>query len=62
MNCPVCRSDIPVQRKSLPHDHDDAAGGRLGSKDFDVMVRHRHQKDPALDYCGGSGAIFEVAP
>lgn len=62
MNCPICQADIPVQCKTLPHDHDNASGERQTHKDFDVMVSHRFAKDAALDYCDGSGAIFDRAP
>lgn len=57
--CPVCNAEIPVQRKSLPHDHD-VGGVRLNEKEFDVMVPHLFNLTPGLSQCGGSGAIFEI--
>lgn len=60
MICPICKVDVPMHHKSLPHDHD-ASGERLTHKDFSVMVSHRFAKDPALNYCEGSGAIFDIS-
>jgi len=59
MNCPICNTDVPVQRKLMPHDHD-VDGVRRYEKAFDVMVPHHYAKDPGLFRCDGSGAIFEV--
>jgi len=58
--CPICSTEIPVQRKDLPHDWDDN-GARLHTKAFDVLIAHRFAKDPLLELCPGTGAIFEVS-